>query len=134
MELTLTTPALLFPAIAILMLGYINRYIGTASVIRNFKKDYDTGYTHVDVTRQLKILKRRIELSKWMLLLGMKALALASISMFLLFAGYQTAGKVSFGLSLIIMVLSALVSLYETFLSNKSLLIEVDDILKKEIK
>jgi hypothetical protein len=38
MELTLTTPALLFPAIAILMLGYINRYIGTTTVFETSKK------------------------------------------------------------------------------------------------
>lgn len=132
MELSLSTPALLFPAIAILMLGYINRYLGTAGVIRNFKKDYDSGYKHVDVAWQLRILKKRIGLIRWMLLFGVKSLIMACLSMFLLFAELQTAGKFAFGLSLAIMVLSLLLSLYETALSNKSLLIEVDDILEKE--
>lgn len=62
MSIPITTPALLFPAIAILMLGYVNRYLGTASVIRALKKDYDTGYKRVNVVAQLKIPKKIIQL------------------------------------------------------------------------
>jgi hypothetical protein len=54
----INTPALLFPAIAILTLGYVNRYLGTAGVIRNLKKDYDSGYVHSSITVQLAILKK----------------------------------------------------------------------------
>ncbi|HSH31150.1 MAG TPA: DUF2721 domain-containing protein, partial [Candidatus Saccharimonadales bacterium] len=67
MDIELSTPALLFPAIAILMLGYINRYLGTANVIRTFKKDYDSGYIHTDITKQLTILRKRINMSRHML-------------------------------------------------------------------
>lgn len=132
MEITLTTPALLFPAIAILMLGYVNRYLGTASVIRTFKKDYDAGYKHIEVVSQINILKKRIELSRQMLTAGILALLFACLSMFLIFAGLQLAGIVIFSLSLIAMIISMFISLYETSLSNKALLIEVNDILKKE--
>ena len=131
MEIPLTTPALLFPAIAILMLGYVNRYLGIANVIRNFKKDYDTGYVHVDVVAQLKILKKRIELSRIMLTCGVIALMSACLSMFLIFADYAF-GEVAFGFSIIAMIASLLVSLYETSLSNKSLVIEINDIFNKE--
>jgi hypothetical protein len=133
MEIPLTTPALLFPAIAILMLGYVNRYLGIAGVIRSFKKDYDSGYIHVDVVEQLKILKKRIELSRLMLTLGVVALMSACVSMFLIFADYAF-GEAAFGLSIITMILSLFVSLYETSLSNKSLFIEIDDIFAKEQK
>lgn len=132
MEITLTTPALLFPAIAILMLGYVNRYVSTAGVIRAFKKDYDSGYKHTNVVAQLQVLQKRIELSRHMLTLGALALLLACCSMFLIFAQLQNAGNIAFGLSLIAMIASIFVSLYETRLSNRSLLIEVDDILTKE--
>ncbi len=132
MEIPLTTPALLFPAIAILMLGYVNRYLGTANVIRTFKKDYDSGYAHTDVVRQLKILRKRIELSRIMLTAGVIALITACASMFLILQELQGLGKTSFGISILAMIVSLFISLYETFLSNKSLFIEVDDIFRQE--
>jgi len=132
MQLDLTTPALLFPAVAILMLGYINRYVGTASVVRNFKKDYDGGYKHVDVVKQITILKKRIGLSRLMLAMASVSLLLACLSMLLIFEKAQVAGEIVFAIALFAMILSILFALYETALSNRSLNIEINDILKKE--
>lgn len=132
MSIPITTPALLFPAIAILMLGYVNRYLGTASVIRALKKDYDTGYKRVNVVAQLKILQKRIELSRYMLEIGATALLAACLSMFLIFAEQQRGGEIAFGVSLITMILSLFLSFYETLLSNKSLQIEIEDVYKQE--
>lgn len=134
MDLPLTTPALLFPAIAILMLGYINRYQGTASLIRAIKKDYDQGYLRIKIVQQIKILRKRIELLRYMLEIGALSLILACLAMFLIFEGLQTWSQVTFGASLLTMVISLCISLYETALSNKSLLIEVDDVINKEGK
>lgn len=132
MDLSLSTPALLFPAIAILMLGYINRYVAVANVIRTFKKDYDAGYVHAKIVKQLTILKKRIELLRYALSLNALALVCACLSMFLIFAGYQRSGEISFGTSLILMILSLTLSAYETSLSNTSLLVEINDIFKHE--
>jgi methylmalonyl-CoA mutase N-terminal domain/subunit len=132
MDIPVTTPALLFPAIAILMLGYVNRYLGTSSLVRTIKKDYDTGYKRVDITHQLHILARRIELSRHMLTMGSVALMLACLAMFFIFIQQQELGNKAFGLSIAAMITSILISLYETSLSNKSLFIEINDIFKKE--
>jgi hypothetical protein len=35
MEITLTTPALLFPTVSLLMLAYTNRFLTIATIIRN---------------------------------------------------------------------------------------------------
>ncbi|MCX6804629.1 MAG: DUF2721 domain-containing protein [Patescibacteria group bacterium] len=132
MEINLTVPALLFPALAILMLGYVNRYVSLAGVIRSFKKDYDSKYIHTNLLEQLKILKKRIELLKYVLLSAMIALILACLSMFFIFINMQDAGKIVLGLSLLVMIMSILISISETSLSNKSLIIEIDDIVMKE--
>lgn len=132
MEISINTPALLFPAIAILTLGYVNRYLGIANVIRTFKKDYDSGYIHTDLIVQLKILKKRIELARYMISLSIGALMLACVSMLFVFLKYNDAGVVVFAAAVIAMIISTVFSLYETRLSNKSLLIEVDDILDQE--
>lgn len=132
MDIPITTPALLFPAIAILMLGFVNRYQGTANLIRTIKKDYDTGYKRVDIVNQLHILTTRIELSRFMLTIGSMALMLACLSMFFIFVEMQDIGNKVFGLSIAAMITSILISLYETSLSNRSLMVEIDDVFKKE--
>jgi Protein of unknown function (DUF2721) len=132
MEISINTPALLFPAIAILTLGYINRYLGIATVIRNFKKDYDAGYEHTDIVIQLGILKKRVELARHMITVAIGALILACLSMFLLLINWDGAGVSIFGVSVLAMIVSMLISLYESRLSNQSLLIELHDILAVE--
>jgi hypothetical protein len=132
MELSITTPALLFPAIAILTLGYVNRYLGVASVIRAFKKDYDSGYVHNDIKAQLVILRKRVELVRHMISVAIGSLMLACLSMLFIFIELDIAGVVAFGISVIGMTLSMVISLLETRLSNKSLLIELDEILHHE--
>ena len=40
MEFSLTTPALLFPAISLLLLAYTNRFLALAALIRNLHARY----------------------------------------------------------------------------------------------
>ena len=67
-----------------------------------------------------------------MLEIGAFALAMACLSMFLIFVDKQQAGNLVFGLSLVAMITSTLVSFYETVLSNQSLNIEINDVYQKE--
>ena len=134
MDVSLSTPALLFPAIAILMLGYINRYVGVSTVIRAYAKDFHDGYRHHDLQKQLGVLSKRIELFRVMLSVATLGLVLATLSMYLIYAGAQEAGNVVFGVSLVAMILSTLISLYETSLSNKSLNTEIDYMIDKNKK
>lgn len=129
MEIPITTPALLFPAIAILMLGYINRYIGTANVVRSYRRDHHSGYIRKDMAEQLGILRRRLEHSKTMIGFAALAFILACLSMFFIFIEQQLTGDIVFGLSLLSMIISLITSLYETRLSNRSLIMEMDDML-----
>ena len=132
MDLPITTPALLFPAIAILMLGYVNRYIGTANVIRTYRKDQMSGYVREDVIEQLAVLRRRIELSRYMMTFAATALMLACLSMFFIFISQQLTGESIFGLSLTFLIVSVIISMYETSLSNTSLFMEIDDLIAEE--
>lgn len=130
----ITTPALLFPAIAILILGYANRYVSAAGVIRTFKKDYDSGYAHVDIVSQLKVMRRRMGLFKWMLTLGTSSLLIACSTMLFIYIGLADVAAITFGLAVFGMILSLVLSVYETALSNSSLNIEIEDVLVKEAK
>ncbi len=132
MEITLTTPALLFPAISLLLLAFTNRYITVANVIRNLKKEYDQGDEGDNMVLQLRSLYERIEIIRHMQEIGIASLFFASLSMFLIFANIQIVGKIVFGISLICLMVSMVLSLHETTLSNKALAMEIDSILEKE--
>lgn len=41
-ELTLTTPALLFPTVSLVLLAYTNRFLAVAALIRKLAAEYQT--------------------------------------------------------------------------------------------
>lgn len=113
------------------MLGYINRYVSTAGVIRGYKKDHQSGVHRHDIEEQLLILRKRIQLSRYMMTFAASGLFLACISTLLIFVELNNAGAYAFGSAIALMTLSLIVSIYETSMSNKSLLMEIDTIIKK---
>ena len=125
-NMTLTTPALLFPAISLLLLAYTNRFLTLAQVIRQLHPGKSGPVTELAM-RQLGGLKRRIGLIKLMQGFGVLSFLLCALSMFVLFIELQTAGKVLFGLSLLALAVSLLVSLWEVLVSTEALNIVLGD-------
>ncbi|MAB47616.1 MAG: hypothetical protein CMC05_03195, partial [Flavobacteriaceae bacterium] len=81
-ELTLTTPALLFSAISLIMLAYTNRFLAYAAIIRNLSDKYLERKEAV-LMRQINNLKLRLNLTRWMQILGISSLLLCVLTMFL---------------------------------------------------
>ena len=125
-NMTLTTPALLFPAISLLLLAYTNRFLTLAQVIRQLHPGKSGPVTELAL-RQLGGLKRRIGLIKLMQGFGVMSFLLCALSMFVLFIEMQMAGKVLFGLSLLALAVSLLVSLWEVLVSTEALNIVLGD-------
>ena len=119
----LTTPALLFPAISLLLLAYTNRFLVLAQLIRQLHGQYRNELRHV-VIRQISNLRRRIILIKAMQALGLLSFILCSLAMFFLFIDFSRIAEVTFGLSLFSLVLSLIVSLYEIAISTKATIIQ----------
>ena len=65
MELTLSIPALLFPAISLSMLAYNARYLAIAALIRELHRQYKAQAT-VTLEKQVRQLQRRLEIIKQM--------------------------------------------------------------------
>jgi hypothetical protein len=124
MEIDITTPALLFPAISLLLLAYTNRFLALASVIRSLAGRLAES-EDADVRRQLANLRLRINLIKWMQGLGIISILLCMVSMFCLFAGQEPWGRSTFGASLVLMVVSLGISFWETLLSGEALKYEL---------
>ena len=127
MELNLTTPGLLFSAISLLLLAYTNRFLSIANLIRALHRNYletnDKG-----AKAQIKNLQKRIRLIKNMQLFGIASLFLSVFCMVALFAGWILLGKILFGLSLILLLISLGMMMIEIQISVKALNIQLNDL------
>jgi hypothetical protein len=127
MEITLTTPALLFPAISLLLLAYTNRFMALANLIRSLKSRYASTHSHM-VYGQIENLRVRLVLIRNMQAFGIASMLGCVFCMFILFAGYSTVGKYTFGLSLLLLMISLALALREIQISVKALELELDDL------
>ena len=116
MEINITTPALLFPAISLLMLAYTNRFLTLATIIRNLYDRYGS-VPNDNLHGQIKNLRYRTYLIRNMQIFGVLSLLFCMISMFSLFAGWTASGQWAFAIALILMMVSMLISLRELFIS-----------------
>jgi hypothetical protein len=126
----LTTPALLFPAISLLLLAYTNRFLVLAQLIRQLhssERDYFQALVH----KQIANLRQRIALIRLMQALGVSSFIVCTLSMFSLFVEQQRLAEVLFGLSLVLLIASLLTSLYEIAISTQAIEAELADISAK---
>jgi len=130
MEIEISTPALLFPAVSLLLLAYTNRFLAVAQLIRMLHRQ-SSERENCDEYKQIANLKYRLELTKWMQFFGVLSILLCTLSMFELFIGFLGLGKQIFGLSLVAMCISLFISLWEVMISTKALNMELSDMHKK---
>jgi hypothetical protein len=116
MDITLTTPALLFPALSLLMLAYTNRFLGLSTVIRNLHADYQQSADPI-LLGQIENLRYRVVLIRNMQIVGALSIMGCVVSMLALFFGLIDLGKAIFIVSLILLVVSLAISLRELQIS-----------------
>jgi hypothetical protein len=131
MRIEIGTPALLFPAISLLMLAYTNRFFGLAAIIRNLHRSHTEKPNPVYLL-EIKSMRVRMRLIRDMQTFGVLGLLLCTICMFLLFRGYYRAGEAAFGASMVCMALSLIWSLVEIRLSGRALDLHLRDLEKEE--
>ncbi len=127
MQITITTPALLFPAISLLLLAYTNRFLAIASMIRQLHANYLQDPEKGVLVGQLKNLRQRLYLIRSMQFTGVLSFFFCVLSMFLLFNGSVSYGQYAFGASLVLLLASLIISLREVQLSTKALDLELSD-------
>lgn len=128
MEIQISTPALLFPAISLLLLAYTNRFLALATVVRNLTRStVDTEPHEAENTwHQIQNLQRRIGLIKWMQAVAILSFSLCVVSMICLFINAEGWGRVTFGVSLALILLSLVISFAETLQSGEALRYELE--------
>jgi hypothetical protein len=119
-EITLTTPALLFSAISLILLAYSNRFISYASLIRSLHEKFSEKENDV-LLGQIVNLRKRLYLTKYMQILGVSSLFLCVLTMFLIFIGSQSLAVWMFGIALLLLITSLGVSILEIQISVRAL-------------
>jgi hypothetical protein len=129
MDITLTTPALVFPAVTFLLIAYTNRFLALGARIRNLHDRYRVNPD--DVLRgQIKIMRRRVLLIRNMQACGVAGLFGCVVCMLLLFASWQVVGKIVFVVSLLLLLASLAISFREILLSVEALNLELSSMEK----
>jgi hypothetical protein len=131
MELTLTTPGLLFPTVSLLLLAFTNRFLALAALIRNMYAQYKANPDPV-LLPQIENLKIRVRLIRDMQFLGVSSLFLCVVCMLLLFAGMSRSGEYVFVGSLLLLLASLALSIREIQISIRALQIQLRDLEDKE--
>ena len=126
-QLTLTTPALLFSAISLIMLAYTNRFLAYASVIRNLHDKY-LKEKDDSLLRQINNLKLRLNLTRWMQIFGITSLLFCVLTMFLIYVKLNSLAVWAFGLGLILLLISLLLLIREIQISSEALQHHIADI------
>jgi hypothetical protein len=127
MELTVNIPALLFPAISLIMLAYTNRFLALSSRVRVLHDKYQMQDDRERLFIQIKNLKYRLKLIRKMQTYGVTSLLFAIISMFFIYIQYQRVAQFIFASSLVSFSWSIFLSLIEIRLSTKAIEIELSD-------
>ena len=127
MELNLSIPALLFPAISLTMLAYNARYLAIAALIRELHPKY-LKTDSKSVGLQVIQLNKRLTLIKNMQASAIISFLLAVITMCLIYFEFPFWANLVFGVSLFALIVSLVLSLIEVQISTRALSIQLKDI------
>lgn len=132
MTITFDTPALLFPAISLLLLAYTNRYLALANLIRKLHDEYMRGEKRHLLLKQIQILRVRINLVRTMQTLGVFSFLCCVVTMYGVYREWHVLNRYVFAGSLLSLLASLIISLLEITQSTKALEWELSDMEELE--
>ncbi len=127
-DLNINTPALLFPAITLLMLAYTNRFLALANRARQLHGEYNAGAREKHVVKQIKNLRSRLNLIRYMQGFGVLSFLCCVLCMYIIFRGWSAVAHIVFAASLFLLLVSIVLSLVEIFQSTRAIELELSDI------
>ncbi|MGK9125808.1 DUF2721 domain-containing protein [Olivibacter sp. LS-1] len=133
MMITITTPALLFPAISLIMLAYTNRFLALASLVRSLHAKYLENNRSGVIHGQIKNLRYRLRLIKYMQAYGVLSFVACVVCMLFIFLKWLFWAELLFGLSLIFFTISLIISLIEIQKSTTALELELSNMEEDKV-
>jgi len=124
MDISITTPALLFPAIS--LLTYTQRFLTLATLIRDLHRQFKLDAVE-HIPPQIDNLRKRVYIIRDMQGLGIASLFFCVLSMFLIYAGKSELASYIFAGSLVLMMASLGFMIREIALSVGALEFVLED-------
>ncbi len=131
-EFSITTPAVLFPAISLLILAYMNKFLAITTLIRKLKDKY-VEKADENILAQLMNLRRRMIIIRNMQWLAVFSMFLCVLSMYFIFENQYVTAKNLFAAGMFFVMCSLFLSLREIHLSVVSIGLELKD-MKHHLK
>jgi predicted transcriptional regulator len=126
MDISLTTPGLLFPAITLLLLAYANRFSGLSRLIRELHHRVKSG--DMKAKRQIQPLRKRLFYIKLMEILGVLGILCGLFTMLSILLSLKLLAIALLVAGIFCLIASLLFSLGELLISDHALLLELEDI------
>lgn len=127
MAIDLTTPAILFPTISLLLLAYTNRFLALAAIIRNLHATHKNQPDPI-LRKEIANLRYRVRLIRDMQAIGALSLLLCVVCILLLFVGLEAAARIVFATTLMLMIVSLALSFREIQVSTRALNLHLRDL------
>lgn len=131
--ISISTPALLFSAISLIMLAQTNRFLSYAQLVRNLQKEHEVNPTKI-TKGQIKNLRTRLYLTRSMQVTGISSLLLCVVSMLCIYTGFVSLGSWTFVIALVLMITSLSTSIYEIYISVRALELNLNILRENETK
>ncbi len=126
-SLSITTPSILFSAISLIMLAYTNRFLAYAQLIRSLSEQHRNN-PQESFKKQIKNLRSRLYLTRAMQVFGVSSLMLCVVCTLFIFINIQIVALYLFGLALVLLSVSLIISIIETQISVHALDTYLDEI------
>jgi Protein of unknown function (DUF2721) len=127
-DISINTPALLFPAITLLMLAYTNRFLSLAVLVRKLHEEYHRGEKEKNTLLQIKNIRSRLNLIRYMQSFGVLSFLCCVLCMYAIFRNWIMGANWIFAASLFSLLISIILSLVEINKSTRALEVQLSDI------
>ena len=125
MKLELTTPAVLFTSISLLISAYTSRFLTLAQLVRQLDSQYRSE-PHEVLLKQIKNIQLRINIIRYTQIMGGLSFFLCALATFLIFREQNKLGEFAFGASLVALMISLLLLIIEVQISVKALNVQLE--------
>ena len=125
-EITISTPALVFPALSVLMLAYTNRFIAISKRVRALHAEHKNNPAK-NLKKQIKSLHKRLMFIRNMQVLAITGFLINMISIFLILISLPKVATVLFGVGLLAIIGSLLISVLEINMSVQAMSFELEE-------
>jgi len=124
-EITISTPALVFPALSVLMLAYTNRFIAISKRVRALHAEHKNN-PQKRLLKQIQSLHKRLLYIRNMQFMAISGFLINMVSIFLILIGQTMVATLLFGISLLCIIISLLVSVLEIHRSVQAMSYELE--------